>query len=328
MKIIILSISLLILLTAAYYYVIHFKCLINFVQHAATSPLFGSSDATIYQRIVLWADHTGSGIFMTGTCILASILFLAGVLRTIVLLEFNNLTKIFFVAVFQIGIFLLAWSLSFNDDPRYFLPTLPYFAVLVCWGLTSINTQIITKALTAVFLIQFALVNGFAFGWNKLEPAYGLIRPVVRDNSREMGLLNGVMHLSRRNSSKSVFDTGAALETSQIGYALAKQNLLGEWWGRYLTIESFFDRQEIDHGKINIENAWKSIIAYNPEFYFTLDSRLSTAQPIQRERYASDLETARNIIAWRIMSSDLYERVALSPYPQILVYKRCDVRLD
>ncbi len=321
--------SLLFFFPAAVFYFYNLRAMLDFSHFAATSPLFGS-DASKFD---LWVQNMTNGIFRQLAFRLTILLLLLGIIKTIWLRAYGNFRGIFIIALFQIAVFLVAWLTSSNVDPRYFLPALPYFAIVVCWGLAAVNNRILTAISAGIFLIQFALVNGFAFGWIQLTPSYGTIRPLIREPDRGMCIMHDIMPLATRDSS-IIFDLNPELGVAEFQYELAKQNLTGNWLSCCIDISAFFNynRQQIDTGKINVETVWENVLAYYPDFYVTWNSRLSSAwaetEMRKIDKYNAATVPARWTIADKMKKCDLYEAIPFTSYPELLVYKRCDIALE
>ncbi len=323
-----LAISLLFFLPTAVFYLHNLKEILAFAHFAATSPLFGSEAA----KLDLWMGNICNGIFLKNAYCLALLLHLFGIIKTLKIKSYRNFSLIFVVAFFQIGLFFCAWLRSSNIDPRYFLPALPYFAILICWGLAAINNTIVNILSIAVFLIQFITVSGFSFGVFQINPSYGMIRPLIREPERGMNIMHDLMPLAKQDSA-IVFDLNPELGVAEFQYELAKQNLTGNWDKSNVDISSFFNytHQEIDTGKISVELVWKNLLAYNPDFYITWNSRLSpqlAEKEIKRiDVYNAVTVKARWALAEKMKNCALYECATLPSYPELLIYKRCDIQL-
>lgn len=329
-----LLVSLLFLLPAVVFYLHNFRGILDFAQYASTSPLFGGPLANAgVSKFELWIQYMNNGVFLPFTFLLALGLMMAGIIKTIKMRAFGNFGSMFIVAVFQIAIFFIAWLRSANADPRYFLPAIPYFAILIGWGLITINKKMLTTISLSLFLVQFALVSGFAFGLIPLKSSYGMIRPLIRESERDMRIIQDIMPLATRDSS-IIFDLNPELGVAEFIYEVAKQNLTGNWGTCCTDVSAFcnFSRQEIDTGKINVDTVWKNVLDYNPDFYVTWHSRLSASaaqEEIWRiDRYNGITVLMRWAIAGKMKDSKLYEAVSFASHPELLVYKRCDIPLE
>ncbi|HXH19345.1 MAG TPA: glycosyltransferase family 39 protein [Chitinophagales bacterium] len=321
-----LLLSLLFFFPAGKFYFNNYRALLDFAHYAGTSPLFGSDESKYY----LWIKNIVNGIFLPFGFCLSAVLLLSGIIRTIKLRAYGNFDGIFLVALLQISVFFIAWIKSSNVDPRYFLPALPYFTILVCWGVAVVNSRMLAFLSAGIFLIQLAVVNGYAFGLIQFTPAYGMIRPVMMKPNSDMRLLQDIMPLATRDSS-IIFDLNPELGVAEFQYELAKQKLYDNWQSSSVDIGVFFNVniQVLDTGKIDVETVWKNVLAYQPVFYITWKSRLSPAlakQEMQRiDKYNAATVPVRWAVARKIKDCGLYEVVPFASYPQLLVYKLCNV---
>ena len=321
-----LTLSFLFFLPTSIFYLHNLPAILAFAHFASTSSLFGSGAS----KLDLWMQNISNGIFLERAYFLMLILLIVGIIRTITKKTYRHIGFIFFVSLFQIGLFFIAWIKSSNVDPRYFLPALPYFASLICWGLAVINNKIVTLLSIAVLLVQFITVIGFAYGLVQINPSYGMIRPLIRETERGMKIMNDLMPLAKRDSA-IVFDLNPELGVAEFQYELAKQNLKGNWNRSSVDISSFFNytRQEIDTDKISIDSVWEKLLAYHPDLYITWTSRLSSElAKIEIEKidtYNAVTVNARWALAAKMKNSEFYKVVVFSSYPELLIYKRCDI---
>ena len=317
-------------LPAAVFYFHNFQDILGFANYAATSPLFFGAGTS---KVDLWSDIMSNGIFLNVSYPFAIILFIWGAVKIIKLKAYSSFEIVFIVALFQITIFFIAWVKSPNDDSRYFVPVLPYCAVLVCWGLSGIGNRIVTAISICLFLIQLVVINGFSFGLVQLNPSCGMVHPLMRKPERDLRMIQDIIPLATRDSA-IIFDMFPAFGPVEFEYELAKQDLKSNWANCCVDINQFFNirRQEIDMAKINTDTVWKHILAYNPDFYITCKSRLSSDSAVvekQRiDKYNGISITVRWAIAERIKNCNLYEPVSFPSYPELLVYKRRDIPIE
>jgi len=323
-----LAISLLPFCLAAAFYLHNFNDILGFVHYAASSPLFGVGTP----KIDLWTQTMNDKIFMHWTYTLSILLLLFCIIRVVKHKKYYSFRSAFIVSLFQIVIFFIVWIKSPNDDTRYFLPTLPYFAVIICWGLATLGSRIYTAIWIAIFLIQYATVNGLALGLIKTQNENGVILPLQKESDNNAHIIQDMIPLATRDSS-IIFDLNPAFGTCEFRYEMAKQDLTSNWGKCCIDISAFFNifRQEVDTGKINVDSAWKDILSYNPDFYVTWSSRLSpdSAEKEIRtiDKYNAVTVPIRWAIAERIKKSGLYERVNFPSQKKLLIYKRKDIPL-
>lgn len=318
--------SVLFFLPTAVFYFHNLAAILGFAHFAATSPLFGGE----LSKFDLWIEYISNGVFLHTTFSLVILLLLLGLIKTIKQQALGNFGGVFVIALFQMAVFFIAWVTSPNEDSRYMLPVVPYFAMLICWSLATISNRIFTLTSVTLFIIQFAFVIGFTFRLTQLGHSCVNIRPLIKKHDKEMQLINDLMPLATRDSS-IIFDLDPGFGLASFQYELAKQDINGNWSRCCVDVNAFLniERQEIDTGKINIEIAWKNILAYNPDFYITWNSRLSSAlaqvEIREIDKYTAATVPARWKIADKMKNYTLYEVVAFPDYPELLVYKRCDI---
>lgn len=324
-NVVFLAFALLVCFSAVAYYYLNFHALRYFAHFAATSPLFASDES----KYTLWLSIMQDGVAQTFAFDLSCVLMMAGVVKTIKKRSLGSSGIILSAVLVQIVIFFIAWVTTANVDPRYFIPIVPYFALLVCWGLAAINHRLLTASFILIFMVQFINVNGFAFGLINSMPPYGAIRPLIRQPEREQQIIHDIMPWARQDSS-IIFDLSPELGVAEFQYELAKENLWGNWLNCCVDIGVFFNirLQVIDTTNIKIETVWNKVLAYNPDYYITWNSRLSperAKEEMQRiDRYNAITVPVRWKIAGKIKNSTLYETVYIPEYPDLLVFKRRD----
>ncbi len=313
----------LLLLAALVFYLHNMAALLAFARFASTSFLF-SSDAS---KLVLWNEHLHNGLFLPFTYQAAVVIVAFGGVYAIWAGRHNRFLGVPAVAVFQIGLFFVAWVRSANVDPRYFLPALPYFVLLVCWALSVVGSRLVSALTALIFLYHFALSQLFLFGRADLSPAYGMIRPIQTVKSDDVRLLEALMPMATRDSSV-VFDLNPELGVAEFQYELGQRNVQGNWNLSSADVSAFFDiqLQQIDTASLAPDLVWHKLMAYKPDYYITWRTRLNPAlvagEMNRIDKYNALTVPVRWAVAQRMNQCDLYERQTLPGYEQLLVYKR------
>ena len=319
-------IAILIFLPTAIFFIHNFKAILAYTHFASTSPLYGSS----ISQFDLMIQNFANGIFGFITFPFAILLFIGAVIKGIYLRTDKPFSFVFFVAILQIAIFCMAWLQSSNDDPRLFLPVLPYFALLLCWCLATINKKWLVGISVFLLLVQFVVLTGFEYGCISFNPPYGMIRPIQRKADRQLQILQSFMPLASRDSA-IIFDLNPELGVAEFQLEIAKQNTSENWQTSSIDIGSFFNyhNQEIDTGKINLEDVWKNLLIYKPDYYITWRSRLSDkAAKIEQQKidkYNAITIKARWAIAKKMSDCKKYKIVNVPLYPELLIYKRSEI---
>lgn len=318
-----LFISLLFVLPTLFFYGYNFKALLAFAHFAASSPLFAMPSS----KWQLCMQAMNTSVFLPFSLGLVLLLLLLAFVKTIKQADYKKFTVVFFVALFQILIFFIAWQNSVNADTRYFLPALPYFVLLVCWAIKTVNHKIITVAMVGVFALQFTKVTAFAYGIGSLNVSYGSIQPLTTKPDKASTLFKTIATLAYRDSA-IIFDLNPEPGVAEFQFELAKSNLFGNWRNSCIDISQFFNynHQEIDTAKIDVELVWQKVLAYHPDYYITWTARLSTAAAeieIQKtDRYNAATVSQRWAIADKMKNCALYKPLSFKSYPELLVYKR------
>lgn len=322
-----LFIAFIVVFPTVVFYIYNYEAILRFAHFASTSPLFSSN----IPRFDLWQQNVSSQLFQEPSFFLSVVVFFSGIILTLNRKQYNRLTGIFLLSVFQIALFFAAWQSSSNVDSRYFAPALPYFSALVCWALTAINVRLVTIITTCVFLLQFFLITGCSFVSLSPSSSYGNTRPFTVSPDNDMRVIQGVLSLITRDSAVIV-DLSPELGVAEIQYELAKNNINGNWQNSCKDIGMFFNynHQEIDTSTIQIDSVVNAIRSYHPDYYITWDSRRMpdmVKTEMQRiDRYNAVTIPARWAIAEKLAASQEYRIVNFPNQPKVLVFKRIEPR--
>ncbi len=319
-------IAILIFLPTAVFFTHNFKAILAYAHFASTSPLYGSS----ISQFDLMIQNFENGIFGSITFSFAILLLFSAVIKGIYLKTDKPFSFVFWVAILQIAIFCMAWLQSSNDDPRLFLPVLPYFTLLLCWCLDTIHKKWLVGISVFLLLVQFIVLTGFEYGYVDFNPPYGMIRPMQRKTNRQLQILQSIIPLASRDSA-IIFDLNPELGVAEFQLEMAKQNTSENWQKSSIDIGSFFNyhNQEIDTGKIDLEDVWKNLLTYKPDYYITWRTRLSDkAAKIEQQKidkYNAITIKARWAIAQKMNNCKEYQIIKFPLYPELLIYKRYEI---
>jgi hypothetical protein len=319
--------SMLFFIPAVVFYIINLKDILGFAGFAATDPIFGS-DISQYQIMMQNMDN---GIFFSATYLLLQFLLTVGIVKTIWRKNYNDFAGIFIVAVFQLSIFIGAWLSSTNADGRLFMAMLPFFAILACWGLAIMRSRILNGLAIFIVLFQFIQVNATGFGWIHTDTFCPPMRLLETSPDRKVRLLQDLAPLATRDSS-IIFDLSPDLGVAEFQFELAKRNPHSRWMTTCADVTTFFHfhRQEIDTARINIDEAWAGLLVYHPDYYITWQNRMSPPSETlirKTDRYNAATINKRWAMTDKMKSSDLYELVSWPAYPELVVFKRKDLRV-
>jgi hypothetical protein len=319
-----IAISLFFAIPTATFYLLNYSNIVGFAHFAATSTLFSTNQ----DRVSLFWDNLSSGIFSSIGCLTFLVLLPISAYKYIKHWRNNKVLIGFLLPVFQISLFLFSWLFSINEDARYFIPLIPYFALLVCWALYTCKIELLTMLVTLIFVIQLAKVDAIAFNLYRLDSAPAVLKPLTIW-SRNMEILQEILPLSTTDTSL-VVDLLPQFGSAEIQYELAKQKSHVNWQKSCLDIGAFlpYNRQEIDTNEINIDTVWHNLLSANPTYYVTWQTRLSaseaTKEVFEIDRYTALTVKVRWALADKIKNSGLYEPIFIQKYPELLVYKRIE----
>jgi hypothetical protein len=205
------------------FYLYNLKPLIEFAFFAASSPLFGGSDT----QIQLMYSGLSNGIFLWGVFFLFLITLSWALWRRWSSGRIYGSKVLVNISFFQIGLFLVLWLCSSNGDSRYFLPVLPYFVLLFTWSLKQIGKKSMIALSLVLAVIQYVLVAGYSFGLSAQNPAYGMIRPLIREQTLDKNVVQTVINLVAEDK-RFVVDLEPEISLAEIQYELSKGNML-QW---------------------------------------------------------------------------------------------------
>jgi hypothetical protein len=171
-------------------------------------------------------------------------------------------------SVLQITIVLVVFSLNINEENRYLLPLLPYFAIIFSWILVKINHRLTLLVACGILIFQLIMVNAQALGLTSIN----------QNLSDWLYSLNN--NTSQREILKSVIDT-----TCRVGDE-ARYNIIGvelPWFNANSV--SFFSAKQLSkkgfrcyytslgYAENNFDKAWQRMIDLNINYFITLSPK-------------------------------------------------------
>jgi len=144
---------------AVVWYYQNWATVIAHARVASSGPVaaaWGREDAFL-PTLWFWLQEVGSNFFLVPLAWpLVVLLAIVGIcIRT---RQSTPLAAGTLVAVLQIVTVLSVFALSSNRSARYLLPVLPYIAILVCWGVQRLHSQIVTGLSVVSFGLQLIVV--------------------------------------------------------------------------------------------------------------------------------------------------------------------------
>lgn len=306
--------------TVAWYYE-NTTYLIRHISLASSGPiaeLYGKKDP-FFNAMLYWLGAIQNSFFLPMGLLIVGLIFLFGVIQ-----YFNNSntqTKHFTIcsaiAVLQVLIVLTAFSLNSNRDPRFLLPVLPYFTLLIAWSVMQINKPLLTTGVILIFFSQLTVAHGQAFGLFSPNPRIsGWLLPANRDGSGAVKLNSLVSKTCADTRGERywsiVGDQKPWLNVNTLGYTAAKQ----------LAPEN---RQRCYYGYLgyivtDLEETWNYVLSLNPRYYITSDPEV---YPISADKMDQAVNQLNAPVLKKVQSSGLFEpEPPLPEDPGILIFRR------
>jgi len=235
-----------------------------------TAELFGKSD-TFVNNLIYWLRATQRSFFIPVALGAAGLAFIGGVAFYFIkpAKMGSHFTVCAAIALFQIALVILIFSVNINRENRYLLPLLPYISLLLCWALVQIDKRAVTGAIAAVFLVQLILIFGQALAVSPpASQISGWVRLLNRNPADEIVLKAVVARTCTEKSNKSYSVIGVELPElnyHSAAYFSAKQRLENGLRCRYTSLGFAED---------NPDQAEEFIKTVNPLFFVSIDPTL------------------------------------------------------
>jgi hypothetical protein len=216
---------------------------------------------------------------------------------------------------------LTTFSLNSNQDNRYLLPLLPYFALLICWSATQINRPILNGLIILIFSVQLTISYGQALGIIARIPTIsGWLLP-QNSNHEEAAILNSIVSRTcvKIGSQRYLNIIGIEkpwLNQNSAGYFAAKNlaphNRVGCQYG---SVYSFFESDP--------EKIWSDILSAQIHYYITINPDL---HPIPEDPQIQAINRNYLSMLQKVQTSGLFElEPALPENPGILIFRRKEI---
>lgn len=221
------------------------------------------------------------------------------------------------IAVLQIITVLSVFSLAACRVPRYLLPLLPYFAILICWGVAQISKPILTSLVIVVFTAQLAIIHGQALNIMQQDHSIGWLYPPNSD-TRNATLLNSIVSRTCKASTERYWNIVGVehpwLSSGSISYVAAK-NLAPHDLRCYYDSLGYYLESDPD-------KAWRKILSMRIRYYVTVDPDL---YPVPPDALSQRLNLLNSPILEKVQTSGLFEpEPPLAEDPGILIFRRID----
>jgi hypothetical protein len=299
----------------------------NVIQHmsvASSGPiaeLYGKKDSFL-NAMLFWLGAIQNSFFLPMVLLISGLILGFGLMRYFVnfKMETKHFTVCGAIAVVQILTVLAAFSLASNRDPRFLLPLLPYFALLVCWSAVQINRPLLTTVVIFIFLVQLVAAHGQALGILSPNPQIsGYLLPVNRNSITALTVDSIISKTCTEIRPEGywniVGDQKPWLNVNTLGYTAAKK----------LAPEN---RQRCNYGYLgyvvsDLDKTWKHVLSVNPVYYITSDPKIYAISADKLDQAINQLNIP---VLKKIQASGLFEpEPPLPENPGILIFRRNEV---
>jgi hypothetical protein len=314
-NIIIYLIGLIMLLSAAWWYVINGKNSFEFAQSSASgriSLLYGTRLPFI-NKLIFWIHSFLTGFFVYGILIVLGAVVLLGLFtfyNNKLYLTNANINYYITMSIVSIGAGLVAFAFQVNNDDRFLLPFLIYLSILLCCLLCYIKSALIRNVILSILLIQYCVINGYSLGVIKIKTRNfsNWVIPVSLDGSVK-AKTKAIIKYTCTTRTQGRYNIVA------VDYCWLNGNSLNYYCRQYqletgfLCNYTFLGWAETDERK-----AWNRIIAIKP-VYFIFPSHL-VSDPGEIPFNAVSAK-----IIEKVKNSDLFEKDDRAKISQIQLYR-------
>jgi len=288
------------------------------------AELYGKKDSFL-DAMLYWVGAIQNAFFLPMVLLISGLIFGFGVVRYFVncKTQTKHFTICSVIAVLQILIVLSTFSLASNRDPRFLLPLLPCFALLICWSAVQINRPLLTTALIFVFLVQFIAAHGQALGILSPNPQIsGYLLPVNTNSSTALTVDSIISKTCTETRPERYWNIVGEqkpwLNVNTLGYTAAKK----------LAPEN---HQRCNYGYLgyvvsDLDETWKHVLSANPVYYITSDPKI---YPISADKLDQAINQLNIPILNKVQSSGLFELGPPLPGAKgILIFRRKDSAIN
>jgi len=219
-------------------------------------------------------------------------------------------------AIALLQIYLVLTVCSFGDlrDPRYLLALLPYWVLLICWGLFWLNKPFLNGLVIAAFLGQWVLVYGQAFAL--IPPQSSLTRwlyPITLD-ARPAKMLQAIINQTCTEADRDRYNIiGVEIRwfnANSASFFAAKNRRRTDFRCYYTSL---------GHAESDPERAWARVIAIKPLYFITTDPAV---YPIPPDAPTQSLNRVNEAILAKVRDSPLMRPLpSLPDAPGIFIFR-------
>jgi hypothetical protein len=232
-------------------------------------------------------------------------------------------------AVLQVAFVIIVFSFSAQQNYRYILPLVPYFAFVLSWAALAIG-RVWTRALvTAVFLFQFVVFNLSHFGvmdfgvvdWVKGPQS---LQSLQRHHGRDFELLQRIAGATSAAGDKSILLATGGLGLYNLNveyYALqtSKTVVRRHYESVEFMLTGSVTTSEVGPG---VEAVWSRILASKPAYVVIANEDIRRTLLVQTAGHSwGKIVKGADEISKRVTASGLFIKVPLPESPEIEIYR-------
>jgi hypothetical protein len=179
----------------------------------------------------------------------------------------RHFTWVSLVSLIQIMAVLSVFSFSSNRDPRFLLPLLPYFVLLICWGLARINRLWPIILTMVIFTGQLLAIHGQALGLIASSGNSSIVTPLNTNTQNALTLEAIVTQTCPENNADRYNIVGVDLpwlNAGSVSYFAAKNQLKTHQRCYY---------QSLGYAQPDLKEAMAHFHAYSARYFITVNPK-------------------------------------------------------
>jgi hypothetical protein len=253
--------SLLGLAVTAYWYLVNFQYVLNFVKLASSSEValdYGTKDFFI-TKLIHWLAALQRNFFLFPFITLLGLIVLFVLIPYCIqiinrkkVLRFTSSSIVVFAAIGQAAVVLIVLSLNINEENRYLLPLLPAIVILFIRFISLTQNKILRTGFIVLTLLQFISVQAQAAGFLKID--YSRTTAWLKPFKSEKQQMSEITVLTKRTSHQKTYFrmniTGVEypwLNANTLSFYSAKNRLKTNFRSYYTSL---------GYAEKNTETAW------------------------------------------------------------------------
>ncbi len=318
-----LAASLVIAVATALWYYVNFATLAAHVQMASSgrvAELYGKREELL-ASLVFWGYAFENNFFIVPTAVIAAAVVAAAGLMTMVghTHDRRPFTAVAMLAMAQLVIVLVAFSLNSNRDNRYLLPMVPYVALTIAWAVYRINRRLVAGLIAGVFACQWGYVHAQALGVvPRAADAAPWLNSAMRDPSYGR-LIDALV-------SRTCADVSSTQRWNAIGVQLQWLNPPAVSYAAAKALGASrlhsCDFDAIGYYDSDPERAWNRLMSMGIAYYITVDPKV---YPIPESSVDMTVNQLNAPLLKKVTSDGVFQRQpAIDGYQGIWIFRRAD----